>query len=110
MCNYRHCRARRIAENGFGILANRWQIFHRASHYGPKMMTKITLAWVVLRNYLRREKRLEGDVEYMPAVYADGDEVPYRNRAHVVRDVFMAYLNSAAGNVSWQKDAALRAK
>ena len=33
--NYRHSRARCISENMFGILANRWRVFHTTMHLSP---------------------------------------------------------------------------
>ena len=33
--NYRHSRARCISENMFGVLANRWRVFHTTMHLSP---------------------------------------------------------------------------
>ena len=50
--NYRHSRARRISENVFGILANRWRVFHTTMHLSPERATSVTLSVLILHNYL----------------------------------------------------------
>lgn len=51
--NYRLSRARRVTENAFGILANRWRVFLYTIHLDPVAVTKITLAFLALPNYMR---------------------------------------------------------
>ena len=50
--NYRHSRARRISENIFGVLANRWKVFQTAMHLSPGRVTSVTLSALILHNYL----------------------------------------------------------
>ena len=50
--NYRHSRARRISENMFGILANRWRVFHTTMHLNPERATSVTLSALILHKYL----------------------------------------------------------
>ena len=50
--NYRHSRARRISENMFGILANRWRVFQTTMHLSPERATSVTLSALILHNYL----------------------------------------------------------
>ena len=53
--NYRHSRARRISENLFGILANRWRIFRTAIKLEPKVVESIVLTTLCLHNFLRKD-------------------------------------------------------
>ena len=51
--NYRHSRARRISENLFGILANKWRVFQQPLNLSPQKARSITLCALVLHNFLR---------------------------------------------------------
>ena len=42
--NYRHSRARRISENSFGILANRWRVYFIPIPLSPEKVENIILA------------------------------------------------------------------
>ena len=53
--NYRLSRARRISENAFGILANRWRVFRKPFLLKPKKVKSITYACLILHNFLRSE-------------------------------------------------------
>ena len=53
--NYRLSRMRRISENAFGILANRWRVFRKPFLLEPEEVKAITLAALTLRNWLRKE-------------------------------------------------------
>lgn len=50
--NYRHSRARRLSENLFGILANRWRVFRSALLLPPDSVELIVFTALVLHNYL----------------------------------------------------------
>jgi len=52
--NYRHCRARRIVENAFGILASRFRLFRRPIPLAPTTVVKITKAACSLHNFIRK--------------------------------------------------------
>ena len=58
--NYRLSRARCIVQNAFGILAQRWRVFHRKLNILPENADKIVKASIVLHNFLRGKKDLHG--------------------------------------------------
>lgn len=47
-----HCRARRIVENSFGLLAHRFRCLLSRMHVQPKFAAKITMACAILHNFL----------------------------------------------------------
>lgn len=122
--NYRLRRARRIVENAFGILANRFRIFLSPILLSPENVQKITLASCVLHNFLR-EKTPSG---YTPPGSLDVEDIEngrvndgewrsessealrsirvtgtnnYKPDAKAVRDQFCDYFNTV-GTVPWQ--------
>ena len=52
--NYRHSRARRISENLFGIVANRWRVFRSVILLPPETIEHLVLAALTLHNSLRK--------------------------------------------------------
>lgn len=53
--NYRSSRGRRVVENTFGILANRFRIFLTTINLTVEKVQEITLACCVLHNFLKVE-------------------------------------------------------
>ncbi|XP_068083469.1 uncharacterized protein [Anabrus simplex] len=51
--NYRLCRARRYVECAFGILTNKWRVFHRPINVEPDFAVIIVNACIVLHNCVR---------------------------------------------------------
>ena len=52
--NYRQSRARRISENLFGIISNRWRVLRAPILLAPESVKNIAMAILVLHNYLRQ--------------------------------------------------------
>ncbi|XP_069819926.1 uncharacterized protein [Dendropsophus ebraccatus] len=116
--NYRLSRARRVVENAFGILANRFRIFHTAINLKPEKIEKVVLACCVLHNYLRRND----SAHYSPPCMLDTDDctnAEWRQESPALaplesvtlsrpsdcaiqcRDRYLHYFNNE-GAVSWQ--------
>lgn len=121
--NYRLSRARRIVENGFGILASRFRIFHTPINIHPDRVTALVMACCTLHNFLRRncnncytppgvfdvENFETGTVTFgkrtNPDTFSSLSHGQNRNSdisAKSVRDNFMDYFNNE-GKVSWQE-------
>lgn len=54
--------ARRIIENSFGILANRFRIFHTLISCKPEVANSIIKSTVVLHNFIRKTKTLSDNI------------------------------------------------
>ena len=124
--NYRHSRARRLSENLFGIMANRWRVFRSILVLPPDTIQSLVMAALVLHNYLRRSSSRNtycptglvdsedrnGDVihgtwrqdstaeSFLPlAVPPTGHNAS--NDAKLVREIFKEYFFNE-GAVDWQ--------
>lgn len=115
ICNYRFSRARRISENAFGILVNRFRILLNPIALDVEKVELITYTCVLLHNYLLSKKVYN----YIPAAYRiENSETPKSglcsirqqggNRTSItagkIRDMFSQYFNTT-GAVPWQYDA-----
>ena len=125
--NYRLSRARRIVENGFGILANRLRIFMQPIALAPEKVEKIVMACCCLHNFLRI--RLGSNSIYTPSgsidtedpeiVLADWRQGPQpqglqllerqgssrlTSSAKELQDYMCDYFNSDDGSVPWQQN------
>lgn len=122
--NYRCSRARRVVENGFGILVNRFRVLLTTIQTTPNTATLITKACLCMHNLMRmRYPNLqnadldrEGDQgQVIPGAWRDRDfqdemaraaRAPRQTRAGREQRVYMkGYYNSEAGSVPWQEAA-----
>lgn len=116
--NYRTSRARRIVENAFGILVNKWGCMGTTMRQTPKTVSAIVIACCCLHNLLRTQKMPKGLVdeedanhEIIPGAWRDGDILVDglgdrgnygTNRAKQVRQHLTEYYVSPEGSVPWQ--------
>lgn len=102
-----------MVECAFGLLAQRWRIYHRKMNLKPENADKIVKATVVLHNFLRGKKTV-GEIE--DALNPDNLPIPangalaqirrpgFHSKAAVyrLRDKYKDYFNSPEGAVPWQ--------
>ena len=120
--NYRLSRARRIVENAFGILANRFRCILTTMGQEPKTVAGIVLACCCLHNLLRLNNPTlplgavdEEDAEHnvIPGEWRAGQQMeedgqPIRARntaskdAKALREYLKEYYSSQDGSVPWQ--------
>jgi hypothetical protein len=126
--NYRHCRARRIIENTFGLMCSVFRVFRKLLLLNVENTKLVTLACCYLHNFLRKKVDLEGFMLlHEPSIVKeDGTFVPgtWRNitqgntctlhlqriprrpygGAKTVRDEFKAYFATREGSLPWQEN------
>lgn len=104
--NYRLSRARRYVECSFGILTNKWRIFHRPLDVNVKNAETIIKACCTLHNFVRERDGV--DFEHTLNVVGLQDEAfrqPGGSRsATEIREKFADYFSSHEGSVSWQRN------
>ena len=126
--NYRLSRARRVVENAFGILANRFRVFMTPIGLIPEKVEVITMACCTLHNFLR--SRVEAWI-YTPPGSLDAEDprthqlqlgvwhhepqstglLPLARQgsnrcsstAKDIRDQLCQYFNSKDSEVEWQQ-------
>ena len=116
--NYRLSRARRIVENAFGILAQRFHVFDRKFALLPENVCRVVRAMCILHNFLTRPNfDVEAEMARLnpngdPYLRPDGalQDLPrlrgYRspNNAMEIRDIYKEYFVSQYGAVPFQAE------
>lgn len=94
-------------ECGFGILSNKWRIFHRALNVGKSFSRDIVKACIVLHNLVRDRDGQTNNYDYYVSNKGFQDlsqTAPPRGgrRANDLRDLFADYFVSNDGSLPWQ--------
>lgn len=89
--NYRLSRARQNIECSFGILSNKWRVFHTTLLVEPNFAVAITKTACVLHNFVRRRDGYNSED-------AVGNST---SNAKDVREYFVNYFNNPAHELSW---------
>lgn len=112
--NYHLSRARRISENDFGILVQKFCIFFRRLQGNPENITTLILAACVLHNFLRQNEgsnlaalnesndgtdiaRLPSNIEDLPPLRGGST-----GEVFAVRGKLKDFFNFSVGSVEWQ--------
>ena len=120
--NYRLSRARRVVENAFGLLANRFQCLLTTLRQNPSTVRTMVQACVCLHNLMRTRypsihnsalDREDAEHNIVPGSWRGEQTLaelrqPARGRsatqaAQAQRNYIKAYYNSPAGSVPWQE-------
>lgn len=118
--NYRFSRARRVVENAFGILANRWRVFLTTIQLSPEKVTWLIMAACTLHNMLVEKNKnsylsaldVEGADGFLPGAWrtdpqlvgmrpADQGRNPTRGAKQQRSNLTNYFLG--AGSVHWQE-------
>lgn len=127
--NYRLSRARRIVENSFGIIANKFRVLRKPINLDPETVTDIVLAICTLHNFLlgtqsARSNYLQSGLvdteaeethQIVPGSWREesisnnvffplnrGNRNNYKVSQKEVRDEFKEYFMTPTGEVPWQ--------
>lgn len=111
--NYRLSRGRRVVENAFGLLANRFRVLLNCIHLRSEKVQKIRLACCALHNFLRKKcpsfteenERVNNDFTFKHSLEQQGGNRS-KNSARDVREQFTNYFNEE-GPVPWQNNLEL---
>ena len=112
--NYRLSRARRIVENAFGILGNRFRVFMTTIHLSPDNIESLVLRTKLADHYTppgsfdkvnKDGTVINGNWREDGCLQSIGKEgsIFYAKNAKQVRDEYCNYFNSD-GKVAWQDD------
>lgn len=121
IANYRISRVRRVVQNAFGIMAQRWQVLLSTIQQKPSTAQTITEVCVCLHNFIHLRNPAiqnahldteDADHNLIPGSWRQDANLPdlqvaqrgnrdtFAAKDH--RDYLRAYFNSPAGSVPWQ--------
>ncbi|XP_068094158.1 uncharacterized protein [Hyperolius riggenbachi] len=104
--NYRLSRARKVVECAFGIMSNKWRVFHTAMHLKPQNAIAVIKAACILHNFvITMEGTPVEETTFVPFT-----EIPAATTSRGTstalsqRDKLCEYFVSEQGSVLWQDD------
>lgn len=105
--NYRLSRARRVSENAFGILSQKFQLYNRRLKLKPENADKIILTTCILHNYIRDYNINVQDYALNHSTDTGLQNLPRQggsaaNTTFAVRDAFKDFFITEHGRVEWQ--------
>lgn len=104
--NYRLTRAGRMVECSFGIMSNKWRIFHRAIDVEENVCDIIVKACCILHNFVRKRDGLKfEDTLYdcpLDNMIAVGTRA--NTKGTELREYLSHYFVSPQGSLHWQYD------
>ena len=120
--SYRLSRARRVVENAFGILANRFRILLSTMGHSPSTVRQIVKTCIILHNLMRvrypalQDQQLDCELPINRNLISgawrqgpnlqDTQNVTASNidskRGKMQRNLIKHWINSPAGSVAWQ--------
>lgn len=110
--NYRLSRARRVSENAFGILAQKFRIFFRTINALPQNVDNIVLTTCILHNYIKDEtigNYSNNSLSDAPERQFNMTHLPRQgdsssSAAFSARETYKNFFNSPNGSVPWQEN------
>ncbi|XP_040199369.1 protein ANTAGONIST OF LIKE HETEROCHROMATIN PROTEIN 1-like [Rana temporaria] len=104
--NYRLTRARRVVECAFGILANKWRILHTAINLSLEHAVSAVKTACALHNYVRERDGIDYEDSMMHNMEAAQWSLTRgTSSGKLIRDQFLNYFLSPAGELPWQMQA-----
>ncbi|KAJ8894465.1 hypothetical protein PR048_007119 [Dryococelus australis] len=103
--NYRLSRAKRYIEYSFGILTNKWRIFHRALDINVNDVATLVKACCALHNIVRERDGVDFDCTSSIIGLEEGDDLiqPENKRsALTIGEMSAQYFSSGGGSLPWQ--------
>ncbi|XP_045456362.1 protein ALP1-like [Melitaea cinxia] len=107
--NYRLSRARRYVECAFGILSNKWRIFHRPLNVNTDLAIDIVKCCCILHNFVRARDGGNASESIAVVDYEDviiditqSQAITRVSAANMIRDMFPDYFMSEEGALPWQ--------
>jgi len=114
--NYRLSRVRRVVEQAFGIMSQRFRVLGRPIPLTPAKTKLIVMTicclhnfllrnTIVANNYIMQEQTVTGSNNHTTTALGSMSKQGsnhYAADAGIIRDKFCQFFNSAEGSVSWQ--------